>query len=259
MLERAITQLGLSEKEAKVYLASLELGPSPVQVISQKSKVNRATAYVIIDSLMELGLMSTYEEGKKTFFTAESPDRFLEYLSDQERAVKKKIELLKEKIPELKSISNRISDKTRVKYFEGLEGIRAVQLEFIETLNNGDTIYTFLPFDNWQESYLKEKGLLTGEKRLAKGIKMQVIYTSKAGRQHDYEKRGKEILRDSIYVPHEKYPFEGGMNIYNNKIFMVDYKGKTGGLVIENKILADTLSTFFRILWSSLKNSKEIR
>ena len=74
MLEKDIEKLGLSEKEAKVYLASLELGPSPVQVISQKSKVNRATTYVVIDSLMAMGLMSTYDEGKKTFFTSESPE-----------------------------------------------------------------------------------------------------------------------------------------------------------------------------------------
>ena len=41
----------LSEKEAAVYLAALQLGWVPVQDIAKLSKVNRATTYVMIESL----------------------------------------------------------------------------------------------------------------------------------------------------------------------------------------------------------------
>ena len=57
-LIQELGHLGLSEKEAAVYLASLELGPAPVQDISHKAKVNRATTYVMIESLMGRGLIS---------------------------------------------------------------------------------------------------------------------------------------------------------------------------------------------------------
>lgn len=42
-LENKLKELGLADKEARVYLASLELGSDTVQNIAKKSGVNRAT------------------------------------------------------------------------------------------------------------------------------------------------------------------------------------------------------------------------
>jgi sugar-specific transcriptional regulator TrmB len=138
---------------------------------------------VVIDSLTEMGLMSTYNEGKKTFFTAESPERLLEYLKDQERTVKDKIDILKEKMPELQSITNAKVDKPKIKYFEGIEGLRAVQSDFVDSLNEGDVLYTFLPYDHFYATNLPDKVSMSTTKRLAKKIRMQVIYNSKTRQQ----------------------------------------------------------------------------
>ena len=104
MLDKELQKLGLSDKEAKVYLSSLELGPSPVQVIAQKAGVNRATTYVMIESLIGRGLMSSFEKGKKRFFTAESPDQLMTLLKKEEAEVGTKIKQLGDMIPELKMI-----------------------------------------------------------------------------------------------------------------------------------------------------------
>jgi len=253
MLEKEITKLGLSDKEAKVYLASLELGPGTAQIISQKANVNRATTYVVIESLMEMGLMSTYDEGKKTFFTAEPPDRLLQYLKDQQHQVAEKIDLLKEKMPELQLIADLKLDKPRVKYYDGIEGLRTVQMDFVNTLNAGDVIYTFLPLDDYARTDLKEKASDITDKRFEKKIKMKLIYTSQNGRQIDYEKREETKLKEYLYINYSQYPFNGGMNIYGNKILMIDYKGKMGGIVIENKTLSNTLKAFFNFIWDNCK------
>lgn len=254
MLTNEITKLGLSEKEAKVYLASLELGSATVQIISQKAGVNRATVYVIIDSLMEMGLMSTYEEDKKTLFMAESPDRLMEHLKDQENAAKRKIEILKEKMPELLSITNTRADKPKVKYYDSYEGLASVRLDFVNSLNRGEIIYALVPVDDYIASGLKEKGVDITKKRVEKKILMRVIYTSKAGRQTDYEREEGKNLKEYLYIDYDKYPFSGGMNIYGDKIFMMDYKGKMGGIVIENKILADALKSLFDYAWNTNMN-----
>ena len=119
--DQELIDLGLSEKEAAVYLASIQLGPSPVQKISNKSRVNRATTYVIIESLMEMGLMSKYDEGKKTFFVAEKPERLVNYFEEKGRDLKDKIFKINQIVPELNSLYNDLSDKPKVKYYEGVE------------------------------------------------------------------------------------------------------------------------------------------
>ncbi|MDZ4385041.1 MAG: helix-turn-helix domain-containing protein, partial [Candidatus Moranbacteria bacterium] len=75
MLEKDLQEIGLNEKEARVYLSALELGQSTVQDIAKKALVNRATTYFVIESLMKSGLMSSFQKGKKQYFVAADPDR----------------------------------------------------------------------------------------------------------------------------------------------------------------------------------------
>ncbi|MDQ1284509.1 MAG: TrmB protein [Patescibacteria group bacterium] len=255
MLEKEISKLGLSEKEAKVYLASLELGPSPVQAISLKAKVNRATTYVVIDSLMEMGLMSTYDEGKKTYFAAEQPERFLDYLKSREAEAREKTRILEEKMPELKSLF-AFKDKPIVKYYEGIEGLRSVQNDIAESLKSGDDILIFLPYDDFFNSGLIPKFRDNVKHRVAKKINAKIIYTSRKGRQYDYEKDGRKNLTECLYIDYKDYPTRGGMNIYGDKIFMIDYLGKTGGIVVENRVLANMMKSLFLLCWRAyIKNN----
>jgi len=71
---KELQDLGLSEKEARVYLAALELGQTTADKLAKHAKVNRSTTYVQLESLMKVGLMSTHEERKKTVFAPESPE-----------------------------------------------------------------------------------------------------------------------------------------------------------------------------------------
>jgi len=43
MLEQELKNLGLSEKEAIIYLASLEIGPSTIQEISKRAQIKRSS------------------------------------------------------------------------------------------------------------------------------------------------------------------------------------------------------------------------
>ena len=105
MLEQ-LRHLGLSENEAKVYMAMLELGPSVVVEIARKAGTNRPTTYVQIESLKEKGLVSTQIKGKKQYFIAESPEK-LELLIDNElKTVENKKGELKTFLPELLNLFN---------------------------------------------------------------------------------------------------------------------------------------------------------
>ncbi|OGF20302.1 hypothetical protein A2Y83_02925 [Candidatus Falkowbacteria bacterium RBG_13_39_14] len=66
MTYKDLIKLGFNEKEAKIYLAALELGETVIQRISKKSGVNRTSAYHVIARLKEKGLMRTITKRKKT-------------------------------------------------------------------------------------------------------------------------------------------------------------------------------------------------
>ncbi|MEA1925643.1 MAG: helix-turn-helix domain-containing protein [Patescibacteria group bacterium] len=257
VLVKELIKLGLSEKEASVYIAAIQIGSSPVQKISQKAKVNRATTYVIIDSLTQMGLMSTYDEGAKTYYVAQKPDQLINFFTNKESELHEKIKRLEDVLPELNMLYRNHSDRPRVKYYEGLEGLKAVQSDFADSLEKEDVMYIFLPYDEFERSVLKKRLNRIRQKRVRKKIRVKVIYTSRFGRQKEYESDGKKRLQEHLFVDRKKYPFQGGMNIYGNKIFMIDYLGRLGGVVIENKILAHLLKCIFEMIWSRKKSERK--
>lgn len=75
-----LTKIGFTDKEARVYAASLRVGRAPVQKIAEEAKVNRATTYVIIEALMARDIMEVAKVGKKRQFAAKHPSSILDMI-----------------------------------------------------------------------------------------------------------------------------------------------------------------------------------
>ena len=131
-LIRQLSHIGLSDKEAAVYIASLEIGPSVVQDIAKKAGVNRATTYVMIEMLAGRGLVSTFVKGKKRFFAAESPDRLASLLRLQKREIEEREKDIENVIPILNAMFNAEGVRPQVRYLEGRDGILSVMKTFQE-------------------------------------------------------------------------------------------------------------------------------
>ena len=57
-----LKKLGLSERDARIYLVLLCLGPSSVRVIAKKAEMNRGSVYESLKWLRDEGLVSFYEK-----------------------------------------------------------------------------------------------------------------------------------------------------------------------------------------------------
>src|SRR3989344_4183249 len=173
-----LKHLGLSENEAKIYMAMLELGPSVVVEIARKAQINRPTTYVQIESLKKKGLVSTQAKGKKQLFIAESPDKLELLIEGELKAVENKKNELNNFLPELLNLFNTSDQRPHVKFFEGKEGILALQKEFLKT--DGAPIYGITSLDNVFELFPESENSYT-KKRVHKKIPSKIIYTSGKG------------------------------------------------------------------------------
>ena len=75
MYENVLKQTGLTEKQAKIYLACLELGQAKVPEIAKKAEIKRTTAYGILDELVSLGLVNYSQKNKQKLYRAGNPDQ----------------------------------------------------------------------------------------------------------------------------------------------------------------------------------------
>lgn len=112
----SLQYLGLSEKEAKVYIALIGLGTASVYAIAKTSGLKRPTTYVVIDELIKKGAVNEVPRVKKQLYQAKSPEELMAQAENR-------FLLAKQKLPELKALVKGEESKPRVFFFEGKAGL----------------------------------------------------------------------------------------------------------------------------------------
>ncbi|USN54328.1 MAG: hypothetical protein H6765_07295 [Candidatus Peribacteria bacterium] len=57
-----LKRYGLSEKEAKIYLTTLELGSAPASTIGRRAGIKRVTAYALLQDLKRKQIVLSVEK-----------------------------------------------------------------------------------------------------------------------------------------------------------------------------------------------------
>ncbi len=241
-----LKQLGLSEKEAKVYLAALELGEATVQEIAKQASINRPTTYVQIERLIKLGLMSSVEKKGKMHFIAEDPIQLSKLLDEQKKEIEEKVKFFEKILPEIKSIHNLDRKKSRVRFFEGLEGLRSIKDEILKTKDK--EIKAFFSVDDFNNIFSEEERNKYLNRRLKKGIKVKGLYTRSKG---PFEKvtRGDDVRM----IPKKDFPISSDVTIFSDKVAISALKDEIVGVIIENKEIATVFRSIFNLVWGATK------
>lgn len=243
MLEKELQNAGLSEREAKVYMACLDLGEASVAKIAKKTGIKRTTTYLLIESLQEKGLIGLSKKGKKTLYSAEDPRKILEKMEQRKDAIKKIL-------PELLSMANITNIKPRIRYFEEK---RAVEEVYLDTLFYPDQeIVSWFPASLAQadKSFFNDFYI---NKRLEKKIWMRAIAPDTPD-MREYFKRDEKELRQTRLITQDVFNIEVGIVLYGkSKVGIVSYNEEMG-LIIESPKIYRSLKNIFELAWSSLKS-----
>lgn len=255
--ETELKKFGLKDKEVSVYLACLQLGPAPVQQIARKARVVRATTYVVLESLMEQGLATRYKEGKKTLFAAEPPRLLMRLLEREREVVDEKQGELENLLPELQALMKSSGGRPSVRYFDGMEGLRAIRREMLMYSNPGDTWYNFTPIDHLYAVLAKDEEPYYRQ-RMAKRIKVKTIYTTKSS-----DLKGKLLAAEDDkaserkYVSAKLFPSPSGMTVFRDRIAIGSFVGKMGGVIIESAEMSDMMRRLFELAWKGADADKK--
>lgn len=240
--ENELRKLGFSDKESKVYLSALNIGAAPVQDISKKAGVNRATTYVMIESLMGRGLMGSVQKGKKRLFVAEPPDNILSLLRREREDLEEKEKSVKNILDDLRKMASSHAHP-KVTFFEGEAGIERLRedikktkvKEILEFASLDDAYKHFPPHDKDHRQYFRKKH------------KIKAIYASESGIKLSAKEGGVERRR----IPYKKYPFSGDVAIYGNRVAILNYSPKLMSVLIESEGISNTFRQMFHLAWES--------
>lgn len=242
MLYQELLTGGFSEKEAKVYLAILELGEGNIAQITKKSGIKRATVYLEIESLKEKGLLSLVRRHKRTIYLAENPKIIQDKLEERKDAIARLM-------PELLSIANSMEKKPKVRYFEGDEGIKEI---YRDTLKYPDQEILLWGSDDFVK-YADEEYFLKHyvPRRVEKKIWVRAITVNSEIIQRYHEADQSQLRRMKI-VDSSDFHFSTEIDLYSkNKIMVVAFQEKFG-MIIESEKIFETLKNIFEIMWMNL-------
>lgn len=245
-IEKELESIGLSEKEAKVYRASLEIGNGTASEIAIKSGVNRATTYFTLENLMKKGLISASNNEKKQIFFAENPSQIQKLLTKQKWEIEQKEKTVKTLVKKLASISANSTSEPLVKYYLGKEGIiRMAKSCFSQS--QGEEMWLAFSQDNLESFLDHDQVLIQKRKKEENKTKLRSLYNT--------SKSSEKNTRHSLYFPvsTKKHPLPGDIAVFKDSIRLTSYTDKIG-ILIKNKDIAQTLITLFKL---AIKNSSE--
>jgi HTH-type transcriptional regulator, sugar sensing transcriptional regulator len=254
-LEQSLQSAGLSEKEAKVYLAALELGTAGAVQIARKSGISRGTTYLIAENLMLRGLMSSIERDGHTLFSSEPPGQLLARVENESRTVEERKRSLAAALPELEALVKAGgTPRPSVRYYEGLQGLEAMR-EILyknrrfEILNaaNVNISEEFLPREN-----------LEAHRRMLKlyDIRGRLLYTC-SDKLHEelFAAAPTDSLWQRRRLPADRFPFHGEVVIFGDHVAFISYAGRVSGALIEHAHFALSMKTIFEMAWKEAEKN----
>jgi len=241
-LNQALNQIGLEEKEARVYLAALELGPATIQDITRKSGINRTTVYQMLKSLKLQSLISETTSGKRKLVLAAEP-------TNLKQDIKFKEQLLNSILPDLVSLSNINPIKPKIRFYEGQEGHKEIYRETLKAKSK--MAYWISPLAIQMETIGADFLDWYIEERKKKNIWIKLIQKAMADTPSKYTdpKIHKRDLKRVHNAPAE-LNLPNIIVIYDNKVAIMSSHKEGFGFVVESKDYAEMMRTFHDLLWN---------
>lgn len=232
-------QLGIEEKQAQVYLACLELGSATIHELAEKSGVKRTSIYNFLSEMKQAGLVSEIKQGKKILLVAENPHILAQRAKNQ---VKKVEELL----PEMMSIFNQPGNKPKVRYYEGIDGLKRA---YDDMLQSKEVIYGFSDYEKMFATIPEDFLWNIPERR--KENKQKFYCIAKDGEWgRKIVAKDKEHLRETRLVKDIELDTE--INIYGNKVMMLSFRRPYAAVIIEDSAIARSQKSIWEMVWKGI-------
>lgn len=236
-----LTSLGLEEKQAKVYIASLE-GAGTVAELALRAELKRPTVYLIVDELKSRGLLSTSIQGRKTVYTAAAPTVLRQLAEQRLRAVE-------QALPSLESLTATQPGRPKVQVYEGRSGMELVYREMLrqrEVIFWADIAGVYDQFGEIYEQFLKRvrAGEIAGRE-----LWSDTPSNRRYARRLKREKLGAYEIRIG-----KNRRFFGDAFSYGQVVVFISLKAHNLFVIrIENEDIVNSLRSLFDLAWQSAK------
>ncbi len=242
-LDKTLKGLGLNEKEIKVYLSLLSLGPTAIRKIAEASGINRGSTYEALKTLQKEGLVSYYHKAKHQHFLAEDPKALTQIVERRKSELEETSRSLNQIIPSLSSLK-AVTARPVVKFYEGYEGVKFILGDVLDTMEESKSKEYSVYSSSSVRPFLYHKDAFPNftDERIRRKISVRTIASGAGGSEQGRDKRKWISKKESAPT----YTL-----IYGGKVAMISITKSNipHGLIIEDSGIYNTQLSIFDSLW----------
>ena len=246
-----LSDLGLNNIQATLYLTSLQHGILSVLELSKITKINRQQIYTEAEKLVDLGIYElTRKQGRK--YIPADPERLVKVGKKKIDETEEILEKLAVILPQFEALSKPKKDKVVVKYFEGLLKIKEAYEQELELSKNTeilsfagsiDNVFEFFPesyWNKWNKKFIKHDS----KSRM-------LVHNSDIARKTAED--DKQYKRETRWL--QDFPLKVNIDVFNNTVLVVSFHDEIA-IWIESHVLAQSYRIMFNTLWEIAKPFK---
>jgi hypothetical protein len=244
-----LKEAGLTDGEAKVYLALLKTGNTTVGPIIDESGVAHSIIYTILEKLVQKGLVSYIIKDKTKRFQAEPPRRLLDYIGERQSALEESKSRVAALLPQLELLRT-MQTHSSVQMFEGFKGVQtAWELQYAK-LKRGEEHHSWgvHAFQEerfhlyWQRDHIRRGKLGIGSKLMFnEGTDRKILEN-----RNSYKGCEARYMPSGIKTP-------AWFVVYKDVTSIFLQLPEPMAVVIVNKEIAETFEAYFQDFWRGSK------
>ena len=246
-IEFQLEEIGLTKSETKVYLSLLELGPSTTGHIIEKSQTANSKIYLVLDKLINKGLVVFFNQKGLKYYKASNPSQILRYPKEEQRKIEVQENKIEKLLPLLNTMAQRNEEENEAVIFKGPKGVKAAFNVVVDTLEKNEEINVMGTY-KFEDPY-KNLALYFQKIRNKKGIKANYLINKNARNIADlfakYPPVEIRLMDEGVFTPAIFIIFRDRVIIsLGNEMVMFMIKGQTA---------ADTFNVYFNHMWKTAR------
>ncbi len=251
MLSAPFSQLGLTDKHQRIYLALVEAGRMSATQLSKRTSIPRATLYALLEQLINHGVIAKEHTRRTAMFMVNDPQSFVRMVERERESleVKEKAAFeLAQSIGPLLSAGRYPVAKIQV--FEGRQSIENMLYDFLPLWRRSiaasdNTLWGFQD-QTFVETYARWHKFLWDTMPPREEIRLFSNHTDvEKELQHRIPNREVRPLPAGVH-------FRSSMWIYGEYIVMgITRQEPNYCIQMKDELLASNIRTIFQLLWSA--------
>jgi len=238
MVEEILLEIGLNRSEAEVYTTLLKIGSSSVTQIAKECKKHRTNVYDSLERLIEKGLVSYILKEETKHFEAADPQNLMNLLKEKQMQ-------LKELLPRL-LLEHQLAKTAKVHIYEGLPAAKLTLDNFLRHKKE------ILAFGTPKKVHERIGPFLANfhKRRVKEKIAMRHLYNFEANQRINH--LNAMPLTEARSLP-EDISSPVAITVCGDESVVKIWSENPLVILIESKDIADSLRSYFELLWASAK------